>query len=463
MTSITTTLRGTGAPEAQDLPADNRDAVDWELLVNVPTIPSQLGYTPANKAGDTFTGAVTISAGGAVITGNSSVTGTFGVSSTLTVTTGGLTVSSGGASITGNITTADWAGNVIPGQYGGTGVANTGKTITLGGNLTTSGSYAVTLTATGVTNVTLPTTGTLATLAGTEALTGKTINKVTLTEPATSATITPVDGTTTVLSGGTVREALTAARTYYVRTDGSDSNTGLANTAGGAFLTLQKAWDVICSTLDLAGYTATIQIADGTYTAGITSVLGAGGPVNGSVIINGNSGTPANVIVSTTSANAFVFRCPCNVTLTNFEIRTTTGGSCLAALNGASVFLSTGMRFGACAGTHISVSDFGYCVISAAYTVTGGAQLHYNVQRNGVINGSGLTITHSGTFSFSVYYIQATTGGVAQLTSMTYSGGTITGPRYSATLNGIIQTAGGGASYFPGDSAGSTATGGQYA
>ena len=52
---------------------------------------------------------------------------------------------------------------IVVGANGGTGVANTGKTITLGGNLTTSGAFATTLTATGTTTVTLPTTGTLAT------------------------------------------------------------------------------------------------------------------------------------------------------------------------------------------------------------------------------------------------------------------------------------------------------------
>ena len=64
---------------------------------------------------------------------------------------------------------------IVAGQYGGTGVANTGKTITVGGNLTTSGAFTTTLTATANTTLTLPTTGTLATLAGTEQLSAKTL------------------------------------------------------------------------------------------------------------------------------------------------------------------------------------------------------------------------------------------------------------------------------------------------
>lgn len=55
---------------------------------------------------------------------------------------------------------------VVTGAQGGTGVNNSGKTITLGGNLTTSGANAVTFTTTGPTTLTLPTSGTLATTAG---------------------------------------------------------------------------------------------------------------------------------------------------------------------------------------------------------------------------------------------------------------------------------------------------------
>ena len=78
---------------------------------------------------------------------------------------------------TGNVT------GVVLGVNGGTGVANTGKTITLGGNLITSGAFATTLTASGTTAVTLPTTGTLATLTGTETLTNKTLTSPVLTTP----------------------------------------------------------------------------------------------------------------------------------------------------------------------------------------------------------------------------------------------------------------------------------------
>jgi hypothetical protein len=94
-----------------------------------------------------------------------------GTAVTVSHNTIGASPVAGSASLTtlGTVTTGTWNAGVIAGQYGGTGVNNTGRTITLGGNVTTantfttSGNFALTLTQTAATNVTLPTTGTLAT------------------------------------------------------------------------------------------------------------------------------------------------------------------------------------------------------------------------------------------------------------------------------------------------------------
>lgn len=68
-----------------------------------------------------------------------------------------------GSSLTsvGTLTGGTWNATVIGGQYGGTGVANTGRTITLGGNLTTAGSFNTIITVNNTTSITLPTSGTL--------------------------------------------------------------------------------------------------------------------------------------------------------------------------------------------------------------------------------------------------------------------------------------------------------------
>lgn len=76
----------------------------------------------------------------------------------------------------GNISIATWQGNTIAGTYGGTGVNNGSKTITLGANLATSGTSNTTLAfpSSGTPTYTYPAASqTLASIAGTEALTNK--------------------------------------------------------------------------------------------------------------------------------------------------------------------------------------------------------------------------------------------------------------------------------------------------
>ena len=268
-----------------------------------------------------------------------------------------------------------------------------------------------------------------------------------------------VSVTMTAFQGEAIREKLTAARTYYVRTDGSNSNTGLANTSGGAFLTIQKAIDVASYTLDMNSYAVTIQVGDGTYTAGFTTrpLIGASG-----ITVQGNSGTPANVLISTTSASgASSGVSGVSLTVKDMKIMTTTAGNSVQSSNGGVVNYSN-IDFGACAGNHVHATGGGRISCVGNYAISGGAASHFFANGYGYIQCANRTITLSGTPAFSAYFAGCNTPGGIECFGCTFSGTGATGTRYSFSANGVGYTGGGGANYFPGNVAGSTATGGQY-
>lgn len=254
----------------------------------------------------------------------------------------------------------------------------------------------------------------------------------------------------------TAREVLTANRTYYVRTDGSDSNTGLVNNSGGAFLTIQKAVNVVLGTLDIVTYSVTIQVADGTYTG---TIVAASPPIgSGSVTISGNLTTPANVLLNVTGI------CINAQNGGRIGIKGVKFQSSSIAVNAGpngTIALESPLDFGACTGGHIQADFTGYISSANDYTISGAAPFHYNAVAAGQIVKAGSTITLTGTPAFSVAFALASDLGLLYTVSITFSGAA-TGVRYLASRNGDIFVNGGGASYFPGNSAGSTRTGGQY-
>ena len=104
-------------------------------------------------------------------------------------------------------------------DQGGTGVANNAAMTVTG-----SGNFAYTRTLTGVTNVTFPTTGTLATLAGTETLTGKTLTSPTITNPLITEIRETATVSATAATGTIAYDALTQVVLYYT-TDASGNFT----------------------------------------------------------------------------------------------------------------------------------------------------------------------------------------------------------------------------------------------
>lgn len=255
------------------------------------------------------------------------------------------------------------------------------------------------------------------------------------------------------------REKLDAARTYYVRTDGSDSNTGLVDSAGGAFLTIQKAIDTAVA-LDLSTYAVTIQIRNGTYTGAVTlkSYIGVG-PIS----IVGDTTTPANVVISVTSANAVTANGVIGAwKMSGMKITTVTTGHCFSIANGSSLTMNGNFSIGPSASgyDHFSLATYAKVAITSNYSIVGSAYEHALCSGGAYFDNNSVTVTITGTPTFTYFYRAVRLGNVTAY-GVTYSGAITAGAtRYSITVNSILET-GGATTSVPGSVAGTTATGGQ--
>lgn len=207
----------------------------------------------------------------------------------------------GQSSITtlGTIGTGVWEGTLVGPSYGGTGVNNGSSTLTLGGNLITSGAFASTFTMTGITGVTFPTTGTLATTS----------------QLPTPAALTRVDDANVTLTlGGTPSTALlqatsiTAGWTGQLSLARGGSNANLTASNGGIVYSTGTAMAILSGTAtagqvlrsgssaapswSTATYPATTTINQILYSSANNVIAGLATANNG-ILVTSSGGVPS--------------------------------------------------------------------------------------------------------------------------------------------------------------------------
>lgn len=269
-----------------------------------------------------------------------------------------------------------------------------------------------------------------------------------------------------------VRTLLNGNLTLYVNTTGADTNTGLNPSI--PFKTMQAAVNAGTRNYDFNGNTLTISVANGTYSvtqvAGGVAVSVTAMPLGCSAFnIVGNIASPGSVVLSVNAGVGINVTNAVSVNLGGLTI--TVAGSTVGfnlpsgyGLNvgEGSLCTLTNMAFGSCGTIQVQAAVGGFVIINGPVSCTGTTGLSFQALYSGTLyNTSGATITVTG-LTCSTAFAGASQGG-----SVVWFGGafvgSVTGTKYSATLNGTINTAAAGVNFFPGSVAGTTSTGGQYA
>lgn len=262
-------------------------------------------------------------------------------------------------------------------------------------------------------------------------------------------------------SGG-VRELLAADRTYHVdAVAGSDTNDGL--TGGTAFATIQKAVDTVYGTLDLNGHDVTIQLAAGTHN-GFTAVnpqVGAG-----TIKVKGDTADLEACVVHDQTGSTLVIdvqNSGTRIVLEGLKITRTATASLVRALSGARIEFITANKLAGAGRTHSVMSDVNaYVSIKGSLVVVDAGYTLFYAARNGFLQISGMAADLTAAPALGVLAL-ANNGGILFASASSFSGAATGGFRYAVQTNAIVNTNGGGASYFPNDNAGTTSTGGIYA
>jgi len=240
----------------------------------------------------------------------------------------------------GTITTGTWNAGVISPTFGGTGVNNGVKTITLGGNLTTSGAFNSTFTMTGTTNVTFPTSGTLSTSTGTVTSVTGTANQVAVANGTTTPVIsligpyTPTTFTTSGILLGQGTSSITAlsptATTGQILQNNNAANPSWSTATYPSTTTANQI--LFSSSANTVGGSTNLTFNSGTNTLTAPNIVGSTSITGGTL----------SVTTSSHSGNA-LFRGPSPYAdIVAYGADPTGVASSVSAINAAIAALGTG-------------------------------------------------------------------------------------------------------------------------
>lgn len=277
---------------------------------------------------------------------------------------------------------------------------------------------------------------------------------------------------------------LTANTNFYVNkshASASDTlNEGRGLSASKPFKTIQACINYIATNYNLSNFNVNVLVAGGTYTENIslppyTATTGTitikpqtdsdTVAIRGYIYGDGNK----NIIISkaifynidsssygTSAYNQFYLFNGGSLTLTDCQVKIDTANS--RGMNIFSTYAGGIINIGG--GTNDSYGfklSFNTSAISLSnvFYSTGNIyqRTHCVLEGNPTITQAFATVANAGLFQC----LRSSGWSTLHWT------GTATGKRYNATLNGIFSVQGGGPNFFPGSTAGTTATGGQYA
>jgi hypothetical protein len=258
--------------------------------------------------------------------------------------------------------------------------------------------------------------------------------------------------------------------TIYVRTDGNDSNNGLTNSAGGAFATIQGAWNAIFGLYDPAGFTITIQLGiTGTYAGAAFSGY------NGSVILSGISGSESSCIIDCPGSTANVISCSMQTltiqhcVLSYTYNSTATTESTVDCSGGGEVIIGPAVTY-SCANNRANLWE--NYASGAGSTITFANGSTTTVEGAGSRNNFAATLAggliQAGNAPVTTYFVSSGTIVYTQFANAdllssqdwaeaNFASFTATGSRYAANRNSVIGLSG---VTLPGSTAGTTANGG---